>query len=213
MSTPTPGSPPVGGRSLVVVSGGLSSPSATRLLADRLGTATQARLRSAGAEAEVTSVELRDLAHDLTDRLLTGFAAPRLAEVLAAVSRADGMVAVTPVFSASYSGLFKIFFDVLEEDALDGTPVLLGATGGTARHSLALDFAVRPLLSYLRARVVPTAVFAATEDFGTGGRGTALPDRVDRAATELADLMLGRPAARRTDPFEEPVPFAALLGR
>ena len=74
-------------------------------------------------------------------------------------------IVVTPTFSASYSGLFKTFFDVLEEGALDGTPVLIAATGGTARHSLVLELALRPLFSYLHAVVVPTGVFAATEDF------------------------------------------------
>ena len=68
------------------------------------------------------------------------------------------MIAVTPIFSASYSGLFKTFFDVLEEDALAGKPVLIGATAGTARHSLVLDHALRPLFAYLRADVVPTGV-------------------------------------------------------
>src|SRR6478672_7074866 len=107
--------------SLVVVSAGLSNPSSTRLLAERLAAATVEALE----EAEVTYVELRDLAHELTDHLLTGFPAAALAEALDAVRNADGLIAVTPVFSASYSGLFKMFFDVLEPGALDGTPVLV----------------------------------------------------------------------------------------
>ncbi len=64
---------------------------------------------------------------------------------------ADGVIAVTPVFTASYSGLFKSFFDLIDPTALTGTPVLIGATGGTARHSLVLDHALRPLFAYLRA--------------------------------------------------------------
>jgi len=131
--------------------------------------------------------------------------------VLGRVGTADGLVVVTPVFSASYSGLFKTFFDVLEDDILDGTPVLVAATGGTARHSLALDYAVRPLFTYLRASVVPTAVFAASEDFGSGGGGTSLSARIDRAAGELADLVLSRPTRPRTDPFAKPINFADLL--
>ena len=109
---------------------------------------------------------------------------------------------LTPVFAASYSGLFKTFFDVLDTDALDGKPVLVAATAGTARHSLVLDHALRPLFSYLHAVVVPTGVFAATEDFGvstpstgSGTRGTevavALQKRVERAAGELAALLAG----------------------
>ena len=198
-------------RSIVVVTAGLSQPSSTRLLADRLAASATSRLRSAGEDVSVSVVEVRQLAHDLTDHLLTGFPSPRLGEVLGRVGTADGLVVVTPVFSASYSGLFKTFFDVLEDDTLDGTPVLVAATGGTARHSLALDYAVRPLFTYLRASVVPTAVFAASEDFGSGGGGTSLSARIDRAAGELADLVLSRPTRPRTDPFAKPSDFADLL--
>jgi FMN reductase len=81
--------------------------------------------------------------------------------------------------------------------------VLLGATAGTARHSLALEHAVRPLFSYLRALTVPTAVFAASEDWA--GVDRALAGRIDRAAGELADVVTGRPAtARPADPFDDP---------
>ena len=78
---------------------------------------------------------------------------------------ADGLIAVTPIFTTCYCGLFKSFFDVLDTDALAGMPVLIGATAGTARHSLALDYALRPMFTYLHAVVVPTGVFAATEDW------------------------------------------------
>jgi FMN reductase len=204
---------------IVVVSAGLSVPSSTRLLADRIAAATTEALE----EAEVTTVELRDLAHQLTDQLLTGFPAPKLAAAQAAVREADGLVVVTPVFSASYSGLFKTFFDVLESGALDGTPVLLAATAGTARHSLVLDHALRPLFSYLRAVVVPTGVFAATDDFGDAGdtAGGALEDRIRRGAGELAALAgkvspTDRSTSRRRGvegELADPTPFDELLRR
>ncbi len=167
--------------SLVVVSAGLSSPSSTRLLADRLAAATAKAI----GEVEVTQVELRDLAHQVTDQLLTGFPGPELAAAQGAVVAADGVIAVTPVLSASYSGLFKTFFDVLDTGALDGKPVLVSATAGSARHSLVLEHAVRPLFAYLHAVVVPTGVFAATEDFA----GADLDARISRAAGELAALI------------------------
>ena len=69
---------------------------------------------------------------------------------------------MSPVYTGSYSGLFKMFFDVLEDGTLEGKPVLIAATAGTTRHSLVLEFAMRPLFAYLRADVVPTAVFAAS---------------------------------------------------
>ena len=192
-----------------VVSAGLSDPSSTSLLARLLADATVATLAE---EAEVVHVELRPLAHALTDHLLTGFASAELARAQEAVAQADAVIAVTPVFSASYSGLFKTFFDVLEQGALDGTPVLVAATAGTARHSLVLEHALRPLFSYLHAVVVPTGVFAASEDFG----GHGLEDRVQRAAGELAALVAARPRAARLDQFDRDLAamgdFESLLG-
>jgi FMN reductase len=203
----------MGGRSLVVVAAGLGQPSATRLLADRLATATQRHLDANGVEPRTQVIELRDRAQDLANHLLTGFPSPALRGCIDSVLGADGLIALSPIFSASYSGLFKTFFDVLEHDALAGKPVLVAATGGTPRHSLALDHAFRPLFAYLNAAVVPTAVFAAADDWGTAGEvpGGGLVERIDRAARELAGAMAAREPASRTDPFEEPVPFEQLL--
>ncbi|MFD8425867.1 CE1759 family FMN reductase [Streptomyces sp. NPDC059466] len=171
---------------LVVVSAGLSVPSSTRLLADRLAAAT---VRESGAHVEV--VELRDLAVEIAHNFTNGFPGRALGSALDAVTAADGLIVVTPVFSASYSGLFKSFFDVLDKDALAGKPVLIAATGGSSRHSLVTEHALRPLFAYLRAVVVPTAVYAASEDWGAEG----LAERIDRAAGELAALMTGLAAA------------------
>jgi FMN reductase len=198
-------------RTIAVVTAGLSQPSSTRLLADRLAEAVDRSLRLYDEQVEVVTIELRDLAHALTDHLLTGFPSGDLERALATVVRADAVIAVTPVFSASYSGLFKTFFDVLEPDALAGKPVLVAATAGTARHSLVLDFALRPLFTYLHAVVVPTGVFAASEDFGSTGADGSLSTRVDRAARELADLVAGRRTTGPVDPFENPTPFEDLL--
>jgi FMN reductase len=196
---------------LVVVSAGLSVPSSTRLLGDRLATAVSGRA-PAEAPVEVQVVELRDLAVEIAHNLTNGFPGPALGAALDAVASADGLIVVTPVFSASYSGLFKSFFDVLDRDALAGTPVLVAATGGTARHSLVLEHALRPLFAYLRAVVVPTGVYAASEDWGAEG----LAERIERAAGELAGLMHpALPAARRTGPVRpggfEVIPFEQQL--
>ena len=199
-------------RTLAVVSAGLSNPSSTRLLAARLSTATVAALRSRGDDATVEVVELREHARGLADHLTTGFADESLQAAIDTVVGADGLIAVTPVFSASYSGLFKTFFDVLDKDSLTGKPVLLGATAGTARHSLVVEHAMRPLFSYLRAVTVPTGVFAASEDWAGAGTEQALAGRVDRAAGELAALVAGRPAVvRSTDPFAGTPSFEELL--
>lgn len=188
-----------------MISAGVSVPSSTRLLADRLSAALGAALD--GENLEVVHVELREHAHALADALLTGFPPASLAESVRAVESADAVIAVTPVFSASYSGLFKSFVDVLDKEALRGTPVLVGATAGTPRHSLVLEHAMRPLFSYLGALVVPTGVFAATEDFGQRG----LDERIARAAGELAGLLEQRPPAPPPADFTGVVPFPELL--
>ena len=197
---------------IVVISAGLSVPSSTRILADALGTATRRRLSDLGQDSTVDVIELRDLAHLLTDNVLTGFPTGALADAVRRVAEADAVIAVSPVYTGSYSGLFKMFFDVLEDGTLEGKPVLMAATAGTARHSLVLEFAMRPLFAYLRADVVPTTVFAASEDFGAGSvRGGSLSTRIDRAAGELADKILRRGTTLPADPFENPTPFQDLL--
>jgi FMN reductase len=200
-------------RSLVVVTAGLGQPSSTRLLADRLTAAVERHLRDAGIVPAVEVVELRDHAQDLTNHLLTGFPSPKLQSAIDSVVGAGGLIAVTPIFSASYSGLFKLFFDVVERDGLAGMPTLIAATGGTARHSLALEHALRPLFAYLSAATVATSVFAAAEDWGSAGVAAdgSLVERIDRAAAELATAMAAREPRSRRDPFADPVPFEDLL--
>ncbi|MGW3043203.1 CE1759 family FMN reductase [Kitasatospora sp. NPDC001159] len=197
---------------LAVISGGLSQPSSTRLLADRLTEATTGHLASAGREARVRLHELRPLATPVSHHLLSGFPTQALGCALEEVSTADALIAVSPIFSASYSGLFKSFFDLLDPGALAGKPVLIGATGGTARHSLALEHAMRPLFAYQRALVAPTAVFAASEDWGgTGDTHTdRLPARIERAGGELAALILAALANSR--PAGAPAVTPSALG-
>ncbi|MER5756540.1 FMN reductase [Streptomyces sp. NPDC002088] len=178
---------------LAVVSAGLSNPSSTRLLADRLTEAVRGELDTAGRTTEVHVVELRELARDIADHFVSGYPSPTLEEAITTVTGADALIAVTPVFTSSYSGLFKSFFDVIDNDALTGKPVLIAATGGTARHSLALDHALRPLFAYLRAVVIPTSVYAASEDWGGSGDPLTdtLPTRIARAGRELSALLAG----------------------
>lgn len=197
---------------LAVVSAGLSQPSSTRLLADRIVATVTELVRAAGDDVLVEVVELRSVARDLADHFVTGFPSPSLGAALSTVARADALVAVTPVFTASYSGLFKSFFDVVEEGSLRGKPTIIAATAGTARHSLVLEHALRPLFAYLHAVVVPTGVFAATEDFGDTSQNR-LEDRVARAAAELVDLLRDhrRSVPPATDDALDVTPFEDLL--
>ena len=202
-------------QSLVVVAAGVSEPSSTRLLAERIAAAVDRHLRDAGITPRIETIEVRPLAHDLASHVLAGFAPPQLQAALETVLAADGVVAVTPIFSASYSGLFKLFFDLVDRDAFEGKPVLLAAAGGTARHSLAIEHAMRPLFAYLKADSMPTGVYAATEDWGTGtvAMEGGLVGRIDRAAKQLATAMAARPTTTQRDPFADPVPFKDLLPR
>jgi FMN reductase len=194
-------------RTIAVVSGGLRVPSSTRLLADQLGEAAVAALADAGDDVELRRVELRDHGHSIVDALLTGFPTGDLHDAVEAVTTADALVVVTPTFQASYGGLFKSFFDLIKAGSLRGVPVLLAATGGTERHSLVIEHALRPLFSYLGAVSVPTGVYAATADFGGDG-APALATRIERSARELAALTRGG-TPRASDPGL--VPFADML--
>ena len=214
-------------RRIAVVTAGLSEPSSTRLLADRLAEAVDRHVTAHGEAATIEVVELRPLAKLIADQMLTRFPSGELTAAIETVISADALIAVSPVFSGSYSGLFKAFFDNLDVNALDGKPVLVAATGGSARHSLMLDHAMRPLFSYLHAAVVPTGVMAATDDFGTVG----LDRRIDRAAAELVSTLLGATAgasagrsgflpaggeereAGFTDRFDDVPDFTELLRR
>jgi len=198
-------------RRITVLSAGLGVPSSSRLLADQLAASTERHLAAAGHAVDIQVLELRDLAVDIANNFVTGYAAPKLAEVIAGVEASDGIIAVSPVFSASYSGLFKSFIDVLDPKALEGKAVLLGATAGTDRHQMVLDFAMRPLFSYLRTRIASTAVFAGPQDWGNNdGGGSSLSARIDRAAGEFAGLIQGTQPLQRQATLES-LPFEQLL--
>jgi FMN reductase len=176
---------------IVVVSAGTGDPSSTRLLADR----TAQRIGAVAAQheetVEISTVDLRQIAAEVTTALVSQHVGPGLRAAMDAVAAADGIVAATPVYAAGPSGLFTSFFQVLDTDTLIGTPVVLAATAGTARHALVADDQMRGMFGYLRAMTVPTALFAAPEDWADA----ALTTRIDRAALELVTLMTADVAA------------------
>lgn len=190
-------------KNLVAISAGLSTPSSSRLLTDKLIEGVRNELGDCGEQVMVRSFELRDYAHDVTNALLNGYPSEALGELLKALAESDGAIFVTPIFTTSYSGLFKSFVDVLEVDLLEGKPVLLGATGGTARHSLAIDYALRPLFTYLHAEPVSTGVFAAASDWGGDADQVApLSKRVARGSRELAKAMMISEPVAKLDPYD-----------
>lgn len=233
-AVPRPGAGPTGAafeatdpftpqsRHIAVVSGGTGDPSQTRMLADRLAASASAALSAQGVVVELHVLPLRELSADIGQALVTTARSQELQDALTEVEQADAVIAVSPTFKASYSGLFKSFVDLLDDEALVGVPVLLGATGGTARHSLMIDQAMRPLFAYLKARLVPTAVFAASDDWGEADgqqdstRTTPLDARIRAAGADLAEILMLRPARPRvaaSDPSTEleVTPFEQLL--
>jgi len=208
-------------RHLVVVSGGLGDPSSSRQLADRLTAAASDQLSAEGIVPEVHVVELRLLATDIAEAMVNPSRSEALQAALDEVEQADGIIAVSPTFKASYSGLFKSFWDLVEDGAIRDVPVLLGATGGTPRHSLMIDTAMRPLFSYLRTKVLSSGIFAASDDWGEveGGqastRTTPLQTRIAAAGADLASVVGRLPARPRraagaAKPLEV-IPFDQLL--
>jgi FMN reductase len=170
---------------LVILSAGTGHPSSTRQLADRIAQKSLDRLQAAGTPATVTVVELAPLAADIARAAVAGFPGGAVQAAIERLAGADAIIAATPVYKAGISGLFKTFVDVLDNDLVVAKPVLLAATGGTARHALVIDDQMRPLFAYLRAMTLPTSVYAAPEDWGTSELGT----RIERAATELAVMV------------------------
>ena len=172
-------------KQLVIVSAGTSDPSSTRLLADRVAQ----RVATLGVQKQLTvgikTIELRELAGEIANALVSNHIGPKLQKAIDALQHADGVVASTPVYKAGASGLFTSFFQILDNDLLIAKPVVLAATAGTARHALVVDDQMRGLFAYLRTVVVPTSLFAATEDWTDPG----LNKRIDRAALELVVLM------------------------
>ena len=170
---------------LVVVTAGTGDPSSTRMLADQTAQRVSDLAGRRGSEVTIRVVDLRELATEITTAMVSRLVGPKLEQAIAALGEADGIVASTPVYAAGASGLFTLFFQVLDDDLLIAKPVVLAATAGTARHTLVFDEQLRSLFAYLRATAVPTSLFAAPEDWSD----PALARRIDRAALELVLLM------------------------
>jgi FMN reductase len=170
---------------LVIISAGTSDPSSSRLLADRIADRSCELAACHGATVTSTVIELREISTDVSTALVSQLITPRLQDVIGALGEADGIIVSTPVYKAGPSGLFTSFFGILDDDLIIARPVVLAATAGTARHALVVDEQMRTMFAYLRALTIPTALFAAPEDWGD----PALNKRIDRAAVELVLLM------------------------
>ncbi len=180
---------------LLVITGGGSRYSNSAILGEKLRDATLDALNTAPNEPETThqTFHLGNFALDLADFLSDGFPSNELAALLEATRSATGIIAVTPVFKASYSGLFKLFWDVTDDGDIANTPTALAAVGGTGRHSLILDHSMRPLFGFLGADVVPRGVYATGEELnGSDQRAQKIAERIEQAGKQLAHKMLAR---------------------
>lgn len=188
MNTPLDGGTPASRTvSIAVVSAGTSDPSTTTMLARRVADKAATLAARHGVDAQIRMVDLRALAADVTTAMVSQHISPALQEASDIMRDADAIVASTPVYKAGASGLFTSFFQVLDNDLLIGTPVVLAATAGSARHALVVDDQLRGLFAYLRTVTVPTGLFAAPDDWNHSDFGT----RIERAAAELVALIVG----------------------
>jgi FMN reductase len=158
------------------------------MLTDRIAQKSLDLLHESGMPASVQVIELGPLAVDIARATIAGFPGEQLQAAIDRLAAADAVIAATPVYKAGISGLFKSFFDLLDNDLLVAKPVLLAATGGTGRHALLIDDQMRPLFAFMRALTLPTSVYAAPEDWGA----TELGEHIRRAAIELAVMLRAR---------------------
>ncbi|WP_406387417.1 CE1759 family FMN reductase [Streptomyces sp. NBC_00887] len=170
---------------ITVVNAGVSDPSSTRLLSDRIAQKSIDALREIGIAATVRSIDLGPLAVEIARSIVSGIPDAKVKDAIAQLAESDAIIAATPVYKAGISGLFKSFADLIDNDLLIAKPVILAATGGSARHSMVVDDHLRPLFAFLRTIPMPTSLYAVPEDWGS----TDLGKRIVRAAGELAAVL------------------------
>ncbi len=181
----TPG-PDVSQVSIVVVSAGHAPASSTARLGLAIGDAAREALMREGVDASLEHLEVRRFAGAVVRALVDSVREDVIVEAVSMIQRADALVVVTPTVNASFSGLLKSFLDVLPPNALRSVPTAIAATGGTTRHTLVLDQAVRPMLGYQRAMVLPSCLFATADEWDGPRPSAELARRISAAGEELA---------------------------
>lgn len=169
---------------MVRVNGSPRAQSRTGVLVDAVGDAIA---RAMPVEDHTVSLSLggRDVLSGLTRDDLT----EEGERLVALAERADLFVVGTPIYRASYTGLLKHFFDLVDIDAMRGRMVVLCATGGTAMHGLVLEHQLRPLMSFFSMMTVPTTLYALPDDVQDGAiANELLLARIDRVVREVKTL-------------------------
>ncbi|MCH1882597.1 FMN reductase [Agrococcus sp. ARC_14] len=182
---------------IVAVSGSLHRPSSTTALVAALADAIALR-----TDAEIQVIELAEVGPHLAGALERSALPPEAELAIEAIEEADLLVVGSPVYRASFTGLFKHLFDFVDQRALVDTPVLLAATGGSHRHALTIEHQLRPLFAFFQALTLPVGVYAASEDFDAGVlRDPGVLERVEAAADRALPYLVHRPAPVRPAVF------------
>eukprot|EP01136_Pigoraptor_vietnamica_P017776 Opistho-1_new@63401 len=145
---------------VVAVSGSLHEPSKTTALVRAITAAVAER-----AEVEAQLIELTRIGPGLAGALQRDQLPPEVEAQLQAIESADLLIVGSPVYRASFTGLFKHLFDFVGQYDLVGTPVLLAATGGGEKHALIIEHQLRPLFAFFQALTLPVGVYASNTDF------------------------------------------------
>ena len=179
---------------VVAVSGSLHEPSKTTALVRAIAAAVAER-----AEVEIEVIELTDIGPSLAGALRRDHLPANVEEKLLAIEAADLLIVGSPVYRASFTGLFKHLFDFVGQYELVGKPVLLAATGGGERHALIIEHQLRPLFAFFQALTLPLGVYASDTDFdGYVIASDVLHARIALAA-ERALPLVGYAASRPTE--------------
>jgi len=170
---------------VVAVSGSLTAPSRTTALVEAIGAAFGAVI-----PVETHLITLHDLGPHLGGAL-TRKQLPEVAEAeLQRIENADLLIVATPVYRASFTGLFKYLFDFVDQYALVDTPVLLAATGGSERHALIIEHQLRPLFGFFQSLALPVGVYAHDSDFENYAvANPELTERIEKAVARALPLV------------------------
>ncbi len=178
---------------VVAISGSVQTPSRTVTLVNAV-------LERLGERfpIDVQLLELTQLGPQFAGALHRSALPDEVRASIEAIEHADLLIAATPVYRASYTGLFKHLFDFVHYEALKRVPVLLAATGGSERHALVIDHQLRPLFGFFQADTLPLGIYATERDFDTDIRGyrivnPALTERIERALDPVAALFDRQP--------------------
>ncbi|HEY8282239.1 MAG TPA: FMN reductase [Leifsonia sp.] len=170
---------------VVAVSGSLHTPSKTTALVKEI-------LASYGREVVVDAhvIAVNEIGPDFAGALRRDELPASVEEELRRIENADLLVVASPVYRASFTGLFKHLFDFVGQYALVDTPVLLAATGGSDRHALIIEHQFRPLFGFFQALTLPIGIYANDSDF-TNGAVTSLDlqERIDLAVSRSLPLI------------------------